>query len=182
MPHSGGGNHFHHQDEEMYLILDGEAEFTVDGHTSLLQGPAGALAQMGHSHGIYNPTDKPVQWMNISVSAIRGKSSAFDLNDTLEHVKTIDAIPQFMNIHLDQSLLRPVEHMNGGEGTVRYRRVLEPYVITTSWAYIDHLTIPSGSSVGRHFHREVAEVFYVLGGEGTITVSGDNEPAESSPI
>ena len=26
---------------------------------------------MGHSHGIYNPTDKPVQWMNINVDATK---------------------------------------------------------------------------------------------------------------
>ena len=49
MPHSGGGNYFHHQEEGMYLTLDGEAEFTVDGHTSLLRGPARALAQMALS-------------------------------------------------------------------------------------------------------------------------------------
>jgi mannose-6-phosphate isomerase-like protein (cupin superfamily) len=77
-----------------------------------------------------------------------------------------------MSIRLDQSLLRAIDRMDGGEGTVRYRSVLEPFVLTTSWAYVDHIVIP----VGQHFHREVAEVFYVLGGEGTITASGENEP------
>ena len=41
MPHSGAGSHLHYNDDEMYFILDGEAQFTVDGHTSLLKGPAG---------------------------------------------------------------------------------------------------------------------------------------------
>src|SRR3954463_13864750 len=57
-PKSGIGQHFHNQCEEMFVILDGEAEFTIDGHTSLIKGPAGALCRMGHSHGIYNPTDQ----------------------------------------------------------------------------------------------------------------------------
>jgi hypothetical protein len=52
MPHSGGGNYFHHQEEGMYLILDGEAEFTVDRHTSLLRGGAPALAQMALSRNL----------------------------------------------------------------------------------------------------------------------------------
>src|SRR5450759_1977387 len=61
-PKSGIGAHFHNQCEEMFVILDGEAQFTIDGRTSVLKGPAGAPCRMGHSHAIYNATDKPVQW------------------------------------------------------------------------------------------------------------------------
>ena len=53
-PKSGIGAHFHNQCEEMFVILDGEAQFTIDGRTSLLKGPAGAPARLGHSHAIYN--------------------------------------------------------------------------------------------------------------------------------
>src|SRR5438034_5280581 len=62
-PQSGIGHHFHNQCEEMFVILDGEAQFTIDGRTSVLKGPAGAPCRMGHMHAIYNATDKPVQWM-----------------------------------------------------------------------------------------------------------------------
>ena len=51
------------------------------GALPLLKGPAGAPCRMGHSHGIYNPTDKPVQWMNINVSAMKGTYDAFNLGD-----------------------------------------------------------------------------------------------------
>ena len=64
-PKSGIGNHFHNECEEMFVIFDGAAQFTIDGRTSLIRGPAGAPCRMGHSHAIYNPTDRPVQWMNI---------------------------------------------------------------------------------------------------------------------
>src|SRR5215207_6850661 len=80
-PKSGIGAHFHNQCEEMFVILDGEAQFTIDGRTSILKGPAGAPVRMGHSHGIYNHTDKPVQWMNINVAARKGVYDAFDLSD-----------------------------------------------------------------------------------------------------
>ena len=56
-PKSGIGQHFHNQCEEMFVILDGEAQFTADGRTSILKGPAVALCWMGHSHAIYNATD-----------------------------------------------------------------------------------------------------------------------------
>jgi hypothetical protein len=68
-PHAGIGAHFHNYCEEMFVIFDGEAQYTIDGRTSTLKGPAGAPARMGHSHAIYNATDKPVEWMNINVTA-----------------------------------------------------------------------------------------------------------------
>ncbi len=37
---SGIGHHFHHNIEEMYVILNGEAEFTINGRTSRIKGPA----------------------------------------------------------------------------------------------------------------------------------------------
>jgi mannose-6-phosphate isomerase-like protein (cupin superfamily) len=80
-PKSGIGAHFHNQCEEMFVIFDGEAQFTIDGRTSVVKGPAGAPCRMGHSHAIYNATDKPVQWMNINVSAMKGTYDAFNLGD-----------------------------------------------------------------------------------------------------
>ena len=57
-PHSGIGEHFHNDCEEMFVILDGEAQFTIDGRTSSVKGPAGVLCRTGHSHAIYNPGDR----------------------------------------------------------------------------------------------------------------------------
>ena len=39
-PKSGIGHHYHNQMEEMFVILDNEAQFTIDGRTSTLAGPA----------------------------------------------------------------------------------------------------------------------------------------------
>src|SRR5262245_19978868 len=45
-PGDGVGHHFHNTTEEMFVIFDGEAEFTVDGRTSLLKGTVGAPVRM----------------------------------------------------------------------------------------------------------------------------------------
>src|SRR5678816_1278917 len=52
---AGIGHHFHNVVEEMFVILDGEAQFTIDGRTATVKGPAGVLCRTGHSHAIYNP-------------------------------------------------------------------------------------------------------------------------------
>jgi len=175
---SGIGHHFHNQCEEMFVIFDGEAQFTVDGRTSVLKGPAGAPCRMGHSHAIYNATDKPVQWMNINVSAMKGTYDAFDLADSRVDVQ-LDRIPVFMTMRLDRTLLGPVPGTTG-KGNVQYRRALNTSVFQGPWAYTDHLLLAPGTSTAPHLHREVAEFYYVMKGEGTATVAatGQSETAQ----
>ena len=89
----------------MFVIFDGEAEFTVDGRTSLLKGTVGAPVRMGHSHAIYNPGKTPVEFMNINVSAVKGKYDAFDLDDARVGAPK-DEKPVFMTMRLDKKLLQ----------------------------------------------------------------------------
>src|SRR5438876_110345 len=99
---AGIGHHFHNVVEEMFVILDGEAQFTIDGRTAVVKGPAGVLCRTGHSHAIYNAGPSAVQWMNLNVSLVAGVYDNFDLGDTRVGA-AIDAIPTFMTMRLDTS-------------------------------------------------------------------------------
>jgi len=173
-PKSGIGQHFHNACEEMYVILDGEAEFTINGRTSILKGNVGAPTPMGSAHGIYNPGDKPIEWININVGSTK-QYDTFNLGDPRVGVP-IDPIPQFMTLKLDRSLLRPVNGMDGGTGAVQYRRALEPTVFRTPWSYVDHIVVPPGASVGTATRPDISEVYYVISGDGTFTVGNESAP------
>jgi mannose-6-phosphate isomerase-like protein (cupin superfamily) len=66
-PKSSIGHHFHTNSDEMFLILDGDCQFTVNGQTALLKGPVGVPCKADNSHAVYNPSAKPADWVNFQV-------------------------------------------------------------------------------------------------------------------
>jgi mannose-6-phosphate isomerase-like protein (cupin superfamily) len=182
---AGIGHHFHNVVEEMFVILDGEAQFTIDGRTATVKGPAGVICRTGHAHAIYNAGPQPVQWMNLNVSLIPGVYDNFDTGDTRVGA-ALDPIPTFMVMRLDPALLRPAGARGRGAApppdpkAILSRRVLGPAVFSTTWSYIDHVVVPPGAAMPELAHDTVGEAYYVLAGEGTLSVR--SAAAEKAPI
>jgi mannose-6-phosphate isomerase-like protein (cupin superfamily) len=164
-PHSGIGQHFHNHCEEMFVIFNDTAQFTVNGRTSQLTGTWGAPDRMGSAHGIYNPTDHDIEWMNINVGTSK-VYDAFNLGDDRVGAP-LDKVPQFVTLHLDRALMKPP--VNG----VQRRRALGPSVFYTPWAYVDHELIAPDAETGSTTFADMSEAYYVMSGEGSVTVNGE---------
>jgi mannose-6-phosphate isomerase-like protein (cupin superfamily) len=200
MPKSSIGHHFHTNSDEMFLILDGDCEFTVNGQTALVKGPVGVPCKSGNSHAVYNPSNKPVDWVNFNVAITNPAEAAagygpaaqgggfqrrsaynysadptglFETSDDRVGV-ILEKKPAFIHTRqLTKDLLRPVINMDGGKDTVFYRRALGPGAFASNWAFVDHLLIPPQSSVGSHFHSGVDEVYFVIKGKGKVHVNDE---------
>lgn len=174
---SGIGHHFHHSIEEMYILLDGEAEFTVNGHTSTLKAPVAVPCKLGDSHAIYNASDEPLRWLNYAVSERKAQGDAFDLGDTREGVE-LDQVPVFLSYQFAKDKLREENHPYSGSGVLA-RRAFGPEVFSTSWNKVDHLLIPRGKSMVARQLEGAEEVYYVMKGTGTLTIEGTSKPLEA---
>jgi mannose-6-phosphate isomerase-like protein (cupin superfamily) len=180
---SGIGHHFHNTVEEMFVILNGEAQFTINGRTALLEGPVAVVCRTGESHAILNTGTEAVQWMNFQVASVAGVSDAFDLGDDRVGA-AVDRVPTFMSARLDRSLIRPA----GGRGPgaagppastpVMSRRLFAPTAFRSAWAYVDHVLVAPGASTPDAAHESVGEAYYVLAGSGTVTVGAETAPVE----
>lgn len=173
---AGIGQHFHHTIEEMYVIFDGEAEFTVNGHTSKIKGPAVVPCKMGDAHGIYNSSGKTLKWLNFAVSTTKGRGDNFDLGDNRVGV-ALEPVPQFVSGQLKRELLRQNSTAYTGNG-ILYRRILGPDIFSTSWDHVDHVVIPAGSNATRQLEG-MEEVYYVIKGSGTIAMGSDAAPVKT---
>ena len=173
-PQSGIGHHFHHTIEEMYVILDGEAQFTINGRTSTIAAPAVVPCKLGDAHAIYNASDQPLRWLNFAVSQRKAQSDAFDLGDDRVEAD-LDPIPVFVSRRLERDQLKEDDPTYEGKGVVS-RRVLGPEVFRTDWDYVDHVVLPAGSAVEPRTLTGREEVYYVMSGTGASTL-GDEKVA-----
>jgi mannose-6-phosphate isomerase-like protein (cupin superfamily)/heme-degrading monooxygenase HmoA len=177
---SGIGHHFHHTIEEMYVLLNGEAEFTINGRTSKIKAPAIVPCKMGDAHAIYNSSKESVRWLNFAVSKTKGRTDNFDLGDTRVGA-VIDPVPVFVTSRLEQNNLKPIK-LSAAGNSILYRRVFGPDIFSTDWNHVDHLVIPADSTTGLRQLEGIEEVYYVIKGAGTISINNENASVKADDV
>ncbi|MFC1542189.1 cupin domain-containing protein [Candidatus Latescibacterota bacterium] len=170
LPHSGIGEHLHRTMEEMYITFDGNVRHTVNSHTTELPPGSSVLCRMGSSHGMYNDSDKAVNYINVGVTKVKGGYDNIDFGDNLVDAN-VESPANFKWANFDRRLLKPTSNAHQGKGDILFRRLWSNESFLTNWEFIDHCVLPPGTSIGYHQHNGIEEVYYLMSGSGRMTVN-----------
>ncbi len=177
-PKSGIGEHRHDETEVMYISLDGPAQFTLDGHMSVLPARAMVLCNPGSSHGVYNHTDDDIRVISIAVSHERGVYDATPTGNDLTNARP-ETPPKFTWTLFDRSLLPKNNGVHLGHGTIYARRIWNNDLFKTNWFVTTQAVLPPGSSIGYHQHNTREEIYCVIAGTGRLV--GNDHVFEVAP-
>ena len=184
---AGIGLHRHEKMEEMYFVFNASAEFTVDGHTSLLPANSSVLCPLGSEHALYNNSDETLEFLTIAVAKKKGiadenidygpvprrgmmSDGTIVMGTSSNNVK-LESPAQFRWARFERSLCKWVGPAHLGSKLILNTRPWLDGNFETNWVRIGHCILPPGSSIGYHQHNGIEEVYYVLNGTGRSTVN-----------
>ena len=179
---SGIGVHTHYHLEEMYILLDRPAAFTLDGCNALLPARAAVLCPPGVDHALYNHGDEPLHYLRLAVATdLRYKHDPPPAYAPLPAgpLAGLTSPPAFRYAVLDRTLMQTGGPAHLGHGDMLYRRPWNDGNFATSWQRLGHAVLPPGHSIGYHAHPAIEEVYILLSGAGTIRVNGRDIPVRT---
>lgn len=151
-----GGVHAAHPAADVecgYLLLRGSAAVESAGADApgVVEAPAALLCGVGAGHRL-TAGAAGARLIAIGVSgADPGRSRFLSEPFARERLPWRDAI-------------------HGGGGRIATRHLWGPEDFASSWTFVDHAVLSRGSSLGRHYHEHMDELFVVLSGSGDMTI------------
>ncbi len=85
-------------------------------------------------------------------------------------------------VHLRSKPASPRDAEHGGEGAIWFRRLLDKAQFSSALDFVDFTVIPPGSSIGRHFHHDSEELYFVVGGTPLININGAENRLEPGSV
>jgi len=62
---------------------------------------------------------------------------------------------------------------HGGKGLINFARIFSKNDLHGKWHFVDFAIIPTGASIGLHKHEEGEEMYYIMAGQGTMSINDE---------
>ena len=180
LPGGGIGHHRHEHCEEIFVTIDNAAQFTHNGRTTEVVGPAAVPLRTGETHAIYNHTDRETLWYNFHVVLPGKGSDSTDLGDDRADAE-LESAERLPVGRLDRNLLK-YSRSHGGKGEILARMVWSAADFTTNFGFLAHAIMPPGTSVGYHRHDTIEEVYVIVNGSGRMTMDDETEEVHPGDV
>ncbi|MFC1693807.1 cupin domain-containing protein [Candidatus Latescibacterota bacterium] len=181
-PKSSIGEHRLSDGEELFIILKGQVDVTVNGHTGRIADRTMIPCKLGDSVGLYNPTESDVLFGWIAIAKEKGKWNPIVLNTDLSK-KNHEPVVPFPWIPMEYLIGPPPENPSprgkgphGGAGSfrsnlARTRINSERCFFTINQWEAAYMVMPPGTSIGYHKHIIHEEHYFMVKGRARGTVN-----------
>ncbi len=163
--------------DELIVILSGHIFVTVNGRTGRLVGGTMVPIKMGDTLGMYNPTEEDVSLVWLATAAEKGKYNPVDLNNDLSGKRSEGIIPFqwiYQNYWIPPEPSGRPSHEGVGSLKSAFGRVDFDY-FNTKWT-ASFMVVPVGASIGYHKHYTNEEHYFIVKGQGRVTVDDVTMP------
>lgn len=167
-PKSSIGEHYMKNGDEVYVILKGRALVTVNGLSGFISGVSYVACPMGSSAGIYNNTEKDVEFLCFGVSMEKGKYDTVDYGIDLTK-SSAEFPPPFQWAHFDKENSYYLEKVHKGKSGMDICDAFGTGFAKTNSGGFGICVIHPGSSIGYHKHDKIEEIYYIISGKGRLT-------------
>jgi mannose-6-phosphate isomerase-like protein (cupin superfamily) len=144
------GVHAHHVDDEVYAIVQGNATMVVNDQESSVRPGDVILLRCGGTHGLRNDSQDEVHVLVIDLLA-PPKSNQSTLLRNMNDVPLVS------------------KHSKGGTGEILVGDMFTAAELGEAWDFVQCVKLPPGSAIGLHAHGRDEEIYYIMGGRGTMT-------------
>lgn len=89
---------------------------------------------------------------------------------------------RYGTITTDISGLGEVRRLVGGDGTARWKQLINGMHLPGGWGCVEYVELPPGSSCGRHLHATREEIYYILSGSAQMIINGEQTPVTAGDM
>lgn len=165
------GHHRHGDENEVYILLEGEGEYEQDGDIRPVKTGDIMLCPPFSAHALTNTGSSDMRLVVFAVPTLPARPAPAQ-----DAPRPAMAVRNFLELPLRQDII------HGGEGLCPHTRVFVPGDFDSPLRSLNYTILPPGARFGLHPHGNESELYTALSGSGEYTENGVTTPIREGSV